>query len=51
MICDSTHCNISNIKLRHGYFSANATKFSEQLSLKHLQEHILSFSKSYHMLS
>ena len=49
--CDSTHCNFLNIKLRHGYFSANITKFSEQVSLKHLQEHIiLLMSKSEPML-
>ena len=49
--CDSTHCYFLNIKLRHGYFSANVTKFSEQVPLKHLQEHIiLLMSKSEHML-
>ena len=35
----------------HGYPSANNTKFSEQVSLKHLQEHILLMSKSEHILS
>ena len=49
--CDSTYCNFLNIKLCQGYFSANITKFSEQVSLKHLQEHIILFmSKSKHML-
>ena len=49
--CDSTYCNFLNIKLRHGYFSANITKFSEQVSLKHLQEQIILLtSKSEHML-
>ena len=48
----STCCNFLNIKLRHGYFSANITKSSEQVSLKHLQEHsILLISKSEYMLS
>ena len=48
---DSAYCNFLNIKLRHGYFSANITKFSEQVSLKYLQEHIiLLMSKSEHML-
>ena len=47
--CDSTYCNFLIIKLRHRYFSA--TKFSEQASLNHLQEHIiLLMSKSDHML-
>ena len=46
---DSTYCNLLNIKLRHRYFSA--TKFSEQASLNHLQEHIiLLMSKSEHVL-
>ena len=27
-------------KLRYGYFSANATQFSEQMPLKHLQQQI-----------
>ena len=50
--CDSTYCNFLNIKLRRGYFSANIAKFPEQVSLKHLQEHIiLLMSKSEHMLS
>ena len=50
--CDSTYCNFLNIKLRHGYFSANITKFSEQVSLKHLQEHnILLTGKSEHMIN
>ena len=48
--CDSTYCNFLNIKFRHRYFFANITKFSEQVSLKHLQEHILLMSKSEHML-
>ena len=44
---DSTYCNSFNIKLYHGYFSLNITKFSEQVSLKHLQEHdILLMNKS-----
>ena len=42
---DSAYCNFLNIKLRHGYFSANITKFSEQVSLKHLQEHIKAYRK------
>ena len=46
-----TYCNSFNIKFRHGYFSANITKFSEQVSLKHLQEYIiLLMSKSEVML-
>ena len=50
--CDSTYCNFLNIKLHHGYFSANITKFSEQVSLKHLQEHIiLIMSKSDRMFA
>ena len=36
--CDSTYCNFLNIKLHHGYFSRIITKFSEQVSLKYLQE-------------
>ena len=49
--CNSTYCNFLNIKLRHGYFSANVTKFLEKLLLKHLKEHIiLLMSKSGHML-
>ena len=49
--CDSTHCYFLNIKFRQGYFSADVTKFSEQVPLKHLQEHvILLMSKSEHML-
>ena len=49
---DSTYCNFLNIKLRHEYFSANITKFSEQVLLKHLQEHIILLkSKSEHMFS
>ena len=50
--CGSTYCNFLNIKLRHGYFAANITEFSEQASLIHLQEHnTLLMSKSEHMLS
>ena len=37
--CDSTYSNFLNIKLHHGYFPANIAKISEQVSLKHLQEH------------
>ena len=39
--CGSIYCNFLNIKLRHRYFSASITKFSEKVSLKHLQEHII----------
>ena len=46
----SIYGNFLNIKLNHGYFSANIKKFSEQVSLKHLQEHN-TISKSEHMLS
>ena len=50
--CDSTYCNFLYSKLHHGYFSVNITKFSEQVLLKHLQEHnILLMSKSEHTLS
>ena len=50
--CDSTGCDFLNTKLRQEYFSTNITKFSEQVSLKHLQEYnILLMSKSEHMLS
>ena len=49
--CDSAYCNFLNKRLRHGYFSANITKFSGQVLLKHLQEYIiLLMSKSEHML-
>ena len=49
--CDSTCCDFLNIKVPQGYFSANITKFSDQLSLKYLQEHnIILMSKSEHML-
>ena len=41
------YCNFLNSKLRHVYTSASFTKFSEHGCLKnHLQEHILSLSKS-----
>ena len=58
--CNSTYCNLINSKLCHWYFHANITIFSEQLSLKHLQQNIRSmktkfltkysqiFSKHYH---
>ena len=50
--CDYAYCNFLNIELRHGYFSANITNFSEKVSLKHLQEqNVLLMSKSEHMLS
>ena len=49
--CDSPYSSFLNIKLRHGYFSANITNISEQVSGKHIQEHnILLISKSEHML-
>ena len=48
--CNSTYCNILNSKLPLGYFSANITKFSEQLSL-HPQQLILSLNVSEHTLS
>ena len=39
-------------KLRHGHIPASFTNFSEHSCLSnHLQEHILSMSKSEHMLS